>query len=164
MTYRVLVSDLLAKPGSSRIEKGSIPLEISITNASVASEAELEAKLQSLTDGLVARGSITYDVTLSCNRCLKQWPEEQTAQFEQVYRFEPQDEDEELGIENGIWIDLEPPIHDEATLALPSLSLCSVKCLGLCETCGADMNVSPCDGHMTAVDSPFAVLQNLFDE
>lgn len=164
MAYRVLVSDLLSKPGSSRIETGSIPLDISITNASVTSDGAIEAKLQSLSDGLVAGGTVTFDSQLSCNRCLLEWTEAMTVDFSQVYRFEPQDEDTELGIEDRVSIDLEVPIHDEATLALPTVSLCSDDCLGLCPVCGANMNSDPCDGHEPEIDSPFAALQDLFKE
>lgn len=163
MSHRILVSDLLAKPGSSRKETGTVRVDIDLTNASVHDDAEFEATLRSLTDGLVARGDATTTAQLACNRCLEINPKELVVAFDQVYRHEPQDADDEMRIEHG-WIDVEPTIHDEVTLALPIVSICREDCLGLCPTCGANLNSEPCDGHEDDADSPFAVLKDLFGE
>jgi uncharacterized protein len=163
MSHRILVSDLLSKPGSSRRENGEIRLDIDLSNASVHSDASFDANLRSLSDGLVARGDATVDADLTCNRCLEVHTETLEVPFEQVFRHEPQDEDDEMAIENGTWIDLEPAVHDEVTLSLPIVPVCKPDCLGLCPTCGANLNTDPCDGHEDETDSPFAVLKDLFD-
>ena len=163
MAHRILVSDLLAKPGSSRKESGTVRLDIDMTNASVHADATYEATLRSLTDGLVARGDATTIADLACNRCLEINPTEIIVPFEQVYRLEPQDADDEMPIEKKSWIDLEPAIHDEVTLSLPIAPVCRADCLGLCPTCGANLNNEPCDGHEEELDSPFAALKDLFE-
>lgn len=163
MSHRVLVSDLLAKPGSSRSESGVIRLDIDLTNAAVHGEAGFDATLRSLSDGLVARGDVTVEADLSCNRCLDVNTETLTVPFEQVFRHEPQDADDEMWVENGSWVDLEPAIHDEVTLSLPIVPVCRPDCRGLCPTCGANLNTDPCDGHDDDADSPFAVLKDLFE-
>lgn len=164
MSLRMLVSDLLGDPGASRAETASLPLRVTLTNASVAGDVDVAVSLRSLSDGIVARGVATVDAELTCNRCLERWTETLEIPFEQVFRHRPQDEDEEQGIENGAWIDLEPVVHDEVTVSLPLAPLCRPDCRGLCPTCGADLNRDPCDGHAEPTDSPFAVLQELFDE
>lgn len=163
MSHRILVSDLLSKPGSSRKESGAIRLDIDLTNAGVHGDAGFEATLRSLSDGLVARGDATVFADLTCNRCLEVNTETLEVPFEQVYRHEPQDEDDEMRIERGTWIDLEPAVHDEVTLSLPIVPVCRPDCLGLCPTCGANLNIEPCGGHEDETDSPFAALKDLFD-
>ena len=163
MAHRILISDLLSKPGSSRKERGSIRLDIDLSAASVHADAAFEATLRSLTDGVVARGDVAVDAELTCNRCLEVNTERLDVPFEQVYRHEPQDEDDEQEIENGMWIDLEPAIHDEVTLSLPLVPVCKPGCLGLCPTCGTNLNTDPCGGHEDDTDSPFAALKDLFE-
>ncbi|HEY5651143.1 MAG TPA: DUF177 domain-containing protein [Acidimicrobiia bacterium] len=163
MSHRILVSDLLAKPGASRKETGAIRLDIDLTNAAVHGDATFEATLRSLSDGLVARGDATVDAELACNRCLEVNTATLEVPFEQVYRYEPQDTDDEMRIENSSWVDLEPAVHDEVTLSLPIVPVCKPDCLGLCPTCGANLNTEPCDGHDDDSDSPFAALRDLFE-
>ncbi len=164
MSLRILVTDLLGDPGSSRTETETLSLDISLTNATVAGDADVSATLRSLSDGIVARGVATVDADLTCNRCLVVWPERMEVPFEQVFRHSPQDEDDEQLVENGGWIDLEPAVHDEVTVSLPLVPLCRPDCQGLCPTCGANLNDDPCDGHAEEQDSPFAILQDLFDD
>ncbi len=75
------------------------------------------------------------------------------------------DEDEEqlLTMDSHGWIDLESPIRDEVGLALPLKPLCRDDCLGLCPTCGTDLNTEPCEGHEDLSSSPFAVLEQFLD-
>lgn len=141
-----------------------IPLRISLTNAAVDGDVTVDFDLRSLTDGIVARGVATVEAELTCNRCLETWTETLEVPFEQVFRYSPQDEDDEQWIENGAWIDLEPAVHDEVTLSLPLVPVCRPDCRGLCPTCGANLNEDPCDGHPEESDSPFAALQNLFED
>lgn len=163
MPFRVNVSDLLARPGYERVERGAVPVAVELPNASVPGAATFEARLRSLTDGVVVRGTATAEAELTCTRCLAVWTEELAVPFEQVYRAVPDDEEDELPVEPGGWIDLEPVIHDEVALVLPAAPRCRPDCRGLCPTCGTDLNTDPCDGHGDREDSPFAVLRELFD-
>ncbi|MFP5332747.1 MAG: YceD family protein [Acidimicrobiia bacterium] len=163
MRYLVQVSDLLADPGAARSESGTLDLSIELTNARVDDTARVDVRLRSLTDGIVARGTVTVPVDLTCKRCLTTWTETREIPFEQVYRRQPDDTDDELPLVDGHAIDLEPAIHDEVSLALPAAPLCREDCRGLCSVCGTDLNESPCDGHGDGTDSPFAALKQLFD-
>jgi uncharacterized protein len=59
--------------------------------------------------------------------------------------------------------DLETPIRDAVLLAVPVGPTCKPDCLGLCATCGGDLNTGACPGHDEEGDSPFASLRELFD-
>jgi uncharacterized protein len=163
MSYLVQVSDLLVDPGAAREESGSMTLAVDLPNASVDGEASLTLRLRSLSDGVVARGTVMVEAELTCKRCLSTWTEAVEVPFEQVYRRNPDDADDELGLVDGHSIDLEPAVHDEVVLSLPAAPVCREDCLGLCAVCGTDLNVEPCDGHGDGSDSPFAALKQLFD-
>lgn len=163
MSLRLLVSDLLSKPGETRSESATLPISFELQNARVDDVASVESSLTSLSDGIVARGRASVTAKLVCNRCLTGWETELEVVFEQVYRLRPQDADEEMLVEQGAWIDLEAVVHDELSLAVPLTPLCRIGCLGLCPTCGTDLNVEPCAGHGEESSSPFAALRELFE-
>lgn len=159
---RFQVSDLLAHPGQARDEAGSVRVHVELANASVDTDVEVGLSLRSLSDGVVVRGTAHTVADVTCIRCLTQWSEPLEVPIEVVYRTHPDDEDDELPIDSGGWIDLEPVAHDEVALALPTRPLCRQDCLGLCPTCGNDLNVESCDGHGDQSESPFSALQQLF--
>ena len=163
MSHLVNVADLLADPGAARQESGSIPVSIFLPNASVDGEADFSGTIRSLSDGVVVRASAEVDADLICTRCLSEWTERRSVPFEQVYRLDPDDADDELPIVSGHSIDLEPAVHDEVSLAMPAAPVCREDCAGLCGVCGTDLNEAPCDGHDDPGDSPFAALKQLFD-
>lgn len=159
---RLQVSDLLARPGTTRREELQVPVEVDLGDARVSGEVDADVTLTSLTDGVMLRGVSTAVADLACSRCLTRWSETSTASFEQIYRLEPLSEDE-LPIDQGGWIDIGEVIHDEVALALPRGPVCRPDCKGLCPTCGTDLNVDPCGGHGEDEDSPFAPLRDLFE-
>lgn len=162
MPLRFQISDLLAHPGQARRESAVVGVHVALSNASVHGDVEVSVDLRSLTDGAVVRGIARTVVDVTCIRCLTEWSEPLEISVESVFRTHPDDEDDELPVDPGGWIDLEPVIHDEVALALPTRPLCRQDCLGLCPTCGNDLNVDPCDGHGDVSESPFALLQQLF--
>ena len=162
MPFPIQVSDLLAAPGTSRREAGSIPISVRSSDAAVDDDVPFHLDLRSLSDGLVGRGSAQAAMDLHCSSCLTGWTESVSVPLEAVFRLHPQDE-EEYPIASGGWIDVEPVVHDEVSLALPLAPRCRPDCRGLCPTCGTDLNTDPCDGHDDVTDSPFAVLQGIFE-
>lgn len=162
MTMRFQVSDLLTHPGQSREEAAAVGIGVALPNAAVDEEVAVVVNLRSLTDGVVVRGTARTVADLTCTRCLVEWTEQLEVPIEAVFRIHPDDEDDELPVDSGGWIDLEPIVHDEVALALPARPICREDCRGLCPTCGTDLNTDPCDGHGEESDSPFAALQQLF--
>lgn len=162
MSLRFQVSDLLSHPGQARDEVASVRVGVALANAAVDDDVVVRVSLRSLTDGVVVRGSAETTADVTCTRCLTEWAEPLEVPIEAVFRTHPEDEDDELPIDSGGWIDLEPVVHDEVALALPARPVCREDCLGLCPTCGNDLNVEPCDGHGDVSESPFAALQQLF--
>lgn len=164
--FTVVVSDLLGHTGARRTERLSGPLEIDLDQVATAGPAEAEINLEAIADGLVARGAAEVPVVLRCNRCLTEVDHLAQASITQAYgglASSDSSDDDIMGIEADGSIDLEPVLHDELSLSIPLVPLCSSTCAGLCPTCGTDLNKDPCAGHPEESSSPFAALQGLFE-
>ena len=58
-------------------------------------------------------------------------------------------------------IDLDPALRDAVVLDLPFTPLCRDDCLGLCVTCGANLNDDPDHSHGEEIDARWAALIEL---
>jgi len=66
---------------------------------------------------------------------------------------------------SGDEIDLAPLVRDAVLLNLPAAPLCGEGCLGLCPSCGIDLNRESCDCDRNGYDERWAPLAALrFDE
>ncbi len=62
-------------------------------------------------------------------------------------------------------VDLTQAIHDHIVLNLPTVCLCDDNCRGLCQHCGANLNLGSCDCDKNqAVDPRLEVLMKLKDK
>jgi uncharacterized protein len=66
----------------------------------------------------------------------------------ELYLHEPgPDEEEELPVIDGDFLDLDPVVRDAVVLALPLAPLCRADCPGLCVECGARLADDPSHAH-----------------
>ncbi|MDH3499621.1 MAG: DUF177 domain-containing protein [Acidimicrobiia bacterium] len=160
--FAVLVSDLIGFPGTRREITLAGPLDIDLPHArTTEAPALVNARIDATTDGVVVRGDVTADVILICTRCLAETTRTERATFDQVYGLLESEDVEPITGEGEI--DIRPVARDELSLSLPIMHTCRDDCLGLCPTCGTDLNSEPCSGHPDASDSPFAALKDLLD-
>ncbi len=159
--FTVNVSDLLGHPGSRRQIVLDGLLDIDLDLASVSGPVHMEGRLDATIDEVVARGSLAFTATLRCNRCLTEWEQPMEVDFLDVFAHQPIDGD--TIIERNGSLDLEQTFRDEVSLALPVVPLCGEDCLGLCPTCGTDLNTNPCSGHTDESASPFGALRHLLE-
>ncbi len=61
-------------------------------------------------------------------------------------------------------LDLSQWAHDEVALALPEQILCKAGCVGLCPTCGRDLNLEPHTHEEAAADPRWQALADLRDQ
>lgn len=162
---RYQVSDLLGHPGLSRPVGGELNLQLQVGETVVDDVAEVIAQLDSIPEGIIARGSASTVAHHMCARCLREWDGPIQIEFTELFARGSSSKlaDEDLlRVTNEGFIDLGPLVHDEVCLSLPADPLCRPDCLGLCPTCGSDLNVSPCAGHGDQSSSPFSALKQLF--
>ncbi|MGA7270745.1 MAG: DUF177 domain-containing protein [Acidimicrobiia bacterium] len=155
------VAQLVGKPGERRHVEGKLDLDLSVGSSSVAGPVTVAGVVDGIADGVMVRLEIRAPVHLVCTRCLAEWDEDLEISAVQV--FEPEPDEDGYALERDDFIDLSGPVRDEVALAIPIRPLCRPDCLGLCPTCGTDLNREPCGGHEEPSRSPFAALQGLFD-
>lgn len=134
MTYRPLVvpiADLRRHPGTRRQFTESVELPgLGISSATVPEGAsiDLDVELETLSNGLVATGTISTPWVGECRRCLKPVEGRSVAQIREI--FEPRPIEGETYAMAEDTVNLEPMVRDAVLLALPLAPLCTEDCRG----------------------------------
>lgn len=158
--FLVHVSDLLADSGSRRAVDVDGPIEWGFELAAVGPQLHAELVLENASGVLVVRGPAETTLGLTCHRCLTEWSESLRVEVAEALGFE----DDDVGYAlDGDTVDLEPVLRDALLLEVPLRPLCRDDCLGICATCGADLNTDSCPGHDEESASPFAELRDLLE-
>ncbi len=158
--FVVPVGDLVGSPGRQIPFSGEVEVRLRLGESTIDGPMSVSGRVVGLIDAVEADFTVDATATLVCTRCLDQWEERISVRSEQYYRRVP-DEDGYGIVDDAI--DVSGPAQDELALALPATPLCKPDCLGLCPTCGTDLNKEPCGGHGDDSSSPFAVLKDLFE-
>lgn len=162
---RFQVTDLVGHPGVSRQVAGEIHLQLQIGETRVDETAEVTALLNSIPEGILVAGEAGVVACHQCARCLSTWDAPVEVEFSELFVRKANarwTDGDQYSVTPDGWIDLEPLVHDEVSLALPPDPLCRPDCAGLCPICGADLNMGSCGGHGEESSSPFAALKQLF--
>jgi len=127
--------------------------------------------------GYFLRARISYEQTLSCNRCLKPIVEPVKAEVELMILVERHPEtggehalrERDLGtlFIQGEVLETDPILIEQLQLNVPMKPLCRADCKGLCPECGADLNEGACSCAETRTDprwAALAVLKSRFEE
>ena len=124
---------------------------------------------------IVARGSLSTTVELECSRCLErltmsvdvkideQLPISSLQALIAGHEEELPEEEMEPLFENNVF-DLSEFIRQMVLVQVPIKPLCSEACLGLCPTCGRNLNDGPCDCPVNVEASPFAALADILKD
>ena len=137
---------------------------------------ELDIRLESVTEGVLASAEIYAIAHGECIRCLDPVEVVVDRKIQELYRYEPTNEkgrkkrrdDEDVDLEGeeelqmeGDLMDLEIPVIDAIILTLPVNPLCSDECLGLCPDCGEKWENLP-EGHAhEVIDARWSRLDGL---
>ncbi len=163
---RVPVTDLVGHPGVSkpftatleREDVGDVQASWGPADDALSGPIELDLHLDSVVEGILARGTVRFDVVMPCARCLEPQSAEHTVHVAELFqdpRKREDDEDEDPGyeiVDDATAIDLSALVRDSVLMDLPVRVLCREDCQGLCPVCGADRNQGDC-GH-GAEDAP----------
>jgi uncharacterized protein len=147
MTIALDVRDLVGHPGTSRsvhVERAVDGLRTELARVGMESPVDMDLLLESVVEGILASGDLAVTVTETCARCLT--PVQRPLRLRVQELFSPgaaADDPDEYPLVQGE-IDLEPLIRDAVLLAMPYSPLCRPGCLGICERCGGNRNLSEC--------------------
>ncbi|MCF6277408.1 MAG: YceD family protein [Anaerolineales bacterium] len=147
--------------------------ELHVADDLVLSDFEGLVTITRTPQGLLVQGDFQGEDEMECGRCLK--PYTHTIQWEmtELYAFNSRTATKnDLLLPDDGFIDLENFVREDAQIAIPLNPICKTDCQGLCQVCGADLNVNNCDHEDISPDdadaeeivSPFSGLKDLLND
>lgn len=163
MSYLIPVHELVRHPGEMRELKTNIPNTSDMGNGILAvpsgQEINLELRLESVHEGILATGDVTTMAKGSCSRCLDPINLPVKVDFQELFAYSGQSDEELLVHDNQI--DMEQVLIDSVVLSLPFQPVCSEDCPGLCVDCGEKLDDGQNHQHETPVDPRWSALEDL---
>ena len=109
-------------------------------------------------------GTIEGEVALACSRCLGDASAHVTDEAHLIFAeagAEGVEDDPDVFLldERSPDLDLRPAIREQWLLNVPGYALCRSDCQGLCLTCGAELNLGPCECASSAADPRWDALR-----
>jgi len=168
-------SDLGRGPGHMRKLQKTVPapadLKVPLIGVPEGSPLELDIRLETLEDGVLATVDVSGETKGECGRCLDAFTQPLDVTIQELYLHpeaaaQVDDEDETADVvyklEDDL-LDLEPALRDAVGLSLPFQPVCSADCPGLCSVCGAHLVDDP-DHYHEDLDPRWSALEALLHE
>lgn len=122
--------------------------------------------------GVLATATLQVRSTLVCSRCLGNYCHSSTLSIEEEFfptvsiqtgqtQLVPVEADDNALIDRNHVLDLGEIIREYVVTDTPMKPLCSRECMGLCQWCGADLNLKGCDCHDSPEDGRWWALSGL---
>ncbi len=131
--YHENVRDISNRPGEmrERTREFTVPEKMGEALAEVPAgeRMELDVRLESVHEGILASVTVHTTMRAECGRCLKVFTTPFQVEFQELFAYTPSEADE-YGV-HGDHVDLEPPLRDAVVLALPFQPVCRPDCPGL---------------------------------
>jgi uncharacterized protein len=159
--------ELGRQPGALREFRRRVPapaeLGLDLIGVPEGAPLDLDARLESVTEGVLVTGTVTAPLTGQCGRCLDPVTDEMTVEFRELFAYahsatdETTERDEVHRVEGDL-LDVEPVVRDAIVLGLPWTPLCRPDCPGLCPDCGQRLADLPADHAHVRLDPRWAAL------
>ncbi len=129
---------------------------------------DLDLRLESVLEGVLASGQVGATARGVCGRCLEPVEYVVDVPFQELYAYpdrvshfqEVGDDEDDQRVLEGDLLDLEPTVRDAVVLALPFQPLCRPDCPGLCAQCGQPLADDPDHTH-DVIDPRWVALSGL---
>ena len=161
--YVIPVHDIMHKAGAMREFKLDIEVPSALGDAIVTvsegTELDLDLRLESVHEGILATGEVFVDAEGECSRCLDPLIVPIEVDFQELFAYSLTNEDD--FVVDDEQIDLEQVIRDAVVLSLPFQPVCRKNCLGLCPDCGVKLAENTHHVHETAADPRWSALEEL---
>lgn len=174
--YVISTHDLGRAPGATRMIERTIPapedLATAVMSVRPGTELALDARLESVMDGVLVTGLVRAATHAECVRCLRDVDEDLAVDVSDMYFYpgareaalaEGDEEAEDMRELEGELLDLEPLLRDAVVTAMPFQPLCRPDCPGLCPGCGERLDDLPADHEHVDIDPRWAALAGLAD-
>ena len=179
-SFQLNTFELPRRAGEMKEYQLDIPVKenfgVPLISVPVGDFIEVDARLESVTEGVLLSAEVYAVARGECIRCLDPVEIVIDRKIQELYRYEPtndkgrkkrrEDDDIDLDAEDelqmeGDLMNLEIPIIDAIILALPVNPLCSEECLGLCPDCGEKWETLPEDHAHEVIDARWSGLDKL---
>ena len=133
---------------------------------------DLDLRLESVSEGVLATGTVSAPTTGECARCLTPITGDVEIDLTELFAYpdsktEATTEADEVGRVGASGqrdtIDLEQPIIDAVGMALPFSPLCGPDCEGLCPDCGIPIATAEPGHHHEKIDPRWAKLTSMLE-
>lgn len=165
-TFNLQVHDLMHKPGHMREFELDVLLETALGEGAAqvpaGSQVEVDLRLESVHEGILATGEVFAGAVSECSRCLEALKLPIEVDFQELFAYSGSSEDD--FVVSNEQIDLEPVVRDAVVLSLPFQPVCKPDCLGLCPECGIRLEENSDHKHDQQVDSRWSELLKLKEE
>lgn len=161
---RINTAELLRRAGTERSVDVTVSpgeLQLHDDRFDPSSVVQVQLHLESLTDGIVIRGTIVANWHGVCRRCAAPTGAELCCQVHELYQEVVTDPEAFELV--GEQLDLVPMVREILVLDAPSTPLCRPNCSGLCPHCGIDLNEASCSCTTAEADPRWAALEQFKD-
>jgi uncharacterized protein len=161
------------KDAQTSFDFSILPDEIDLQSetAKLKDIVQVEGRLKKGIAQTDVQGKISTRIETECNRCLQgvdiflEFPFDAifvTAEnYTQEKEAELRADDLEVSVFEGDRIDLTELVREQILLNLPTQVFCREDCQGLCQKCGASLNLIDCNCEETEIDPRWSALKNL---
>jgi uncharacterized protein len=164
--FQIQVHDLMHRPGTMRELELDIQLTETMGDSAMTipegSMVEVDLRLESVHEGILATGDVFTNAQGVCSRCLDELNTPVEVDFQELFAYSGTEEDDFRVLDEKI--DLESVIRDAIVLSLPFQPVCSEDCLGLCPECGVKLAENTNHAHDQQVDSRWTELLKFKEE
>lgn len=175
---KLLISQLHEGPNPFHFLSGkdawvnTLVTELETDGYRLKSPLEVNLELTKVEPDYFMRGKMAFEVEQACARCAESFKFSVKHPFDvalahvensKVKSADISAQSDELDINffEGNEIDLDPILKEQFVLSLPYQTVCNRDCKGICQHCGKNLNVAPCEcGSMNPL-SPFTTLKDL---
>ncbi len=114
-------------------------------------------------------GGVELALIIPCSRCLEPVKVPFSLDLERTLDMKLSERERTEALEEqpylqGYTLDVDQLVCDELLLNLPMKVLCKEDCKGICNRCGANLNMAPCNCDRTAPDPRMSVIQDIFNQ
>ena len=161
--YSIPVYDLMHRPGEMREKSLDVAEPEGFGNAVIGVRqgtiVHVDARLESLHDGILASVGVSTEAEGECVRCLIDVKVPVEVEFQELFAYSFDEAFDYMVHDDHV--DLEPVVRDAVVLSLPFQPVCQEDCLGLCPECGVRLLDNPGHEHEAPVDARWAALSKL---
>ena len=139
-----------------------IPIDYSENGYKLSELASVSGEVKDMGGYMVLSAKVNVKYETECARCLKKLNDSCEIDFVRTVAVSLEADDEEdeyILVGENSCISIDDTLKEELIMSLPSRSLCSDDCKGLCPKCGCNKNEKECDCVLNAPDPRWSVLK-----